>query len=121
MKVADATKLRDKLESTFSEWISSLWLSDQATNTYNPATGTTTTTHAVSIAGTGYLKGYRADQIAGEIQAGDVEILWLDGSPEIRPNAKITLGSTTYNVIQNNPVTKSQGIIQRLHCRGINA
>ena len=123
MKAKDAENIREALFKSFSDFISDVHVSDGLiAGSYNPATGQTTAdNYAVSIAGKAFLKGYSAEQIGGEIQAGDVEIIFKGGTPEIQPNARIKVGSTNYNVVSSEPVTKATGIIQRLHCRGINA
>lgn len=124
MKAADFIGIRDALFDTFSDFISDCTVQDQYTagSTYDPTTGGWTEgSYGVSIAAKAYLRNYRGQQLGGEIQAGDVQILLKLSSPEIQPNAIVTVGSTKYTVISNDPVTKSQGVIQRLQCRGQNA
>ena len=121
MKVADAKKMRDSLKKSFKEWFSTVTVQDQATNSYNAAAGTVSITHAISITADAYLSPYKAMQLGGEILAGDVQILLMYDTNEIRPNAKVTCGATEYTVINTMPTTKDNRVTQKLHCRAANA
>jgi len=115
--------LRDKLmQQTFSEFVDQSGLiQDGPTSTYDPATGTNVMGYTVSIATPVYRRDYNQHEIAGEVQAGDVEIIVSNKnlSQEISPSAKVTIGSDAYDVIRVMPVAKKGTVIQKLHCRGI--
>ena len=120
MKLRDALKIRDDLFLAFSDFSADVNIKDGRTETYNPSTGVTVTSYSTDISAKAFLKSFKAEQIGGEILSGDVLII-VNTSTEIRPNALVSVGTITYNVINSSPVTKNQGVIQRLHCRGNNA
>ncbi|MCK9319926.1 hypothetical protein [Methanoculleus sp.] len=111
--------MRDSLFSDFSDFIDDATIREGAEEIYDPATGTTSTVYAVSIATKCFRKDYNSEQVQGEILAGDTEIIIKSGGiSEVRPNSRVTVGSDSYNVIMSKPVPKKEPIIQRLHCRG---
>lgn len=111
--------MRDSLFSDFSDFIDDATIREGAEEIYDPATGTTSTVYAASIATKCFRKDYSSEQVQGEILSGDVEItINSDGISEIMPNSRVTVGSDSYNVIMSKPVPKKEPIIQRLHCRG---
>ena len=111
--------MRDSLFSDFSDFIDDATIREGAEEIYDPATGTTSTVYAVSIATKCFRKDYSSEQVQGEILAGDTEIIIKSGGiSEVRPNSRVTVGSDSYNVIMSKPVPKKEPIIQRLHCRG---
>lgn len=116
-------KLRDNLmKQTFADFVEqSALIQGNPTSSYNPATGTNVTVYAISIPGVVFLGKYRQDEIAGEIQAGDVKaILSTENiSAEIQANSKIVVGSATYDVLGSEPVPKKNAVVQILHCRGV--
>ena len=117
------TSLRNKLFNKFNEITeSSALIQDQATSTFDPATGTTTQAYAVSITDTVYLRNYNQSELQGEVLAGDVlvKLKCENVATEIKPNALVTIGSDVYNVVSNDPVPKTNFVIQNLHCRGVN-
>lgn len=111
--------MRDSLFSDFSDFIDDATIREGAEEIYDPATGTTSTIYAVSIATKCFRKDYSSEQVQGEILAGDTEIVIdSDGISEVRPNSRVAVGSDSYNVVMSKPVPKKEPIIQRLHCRG---
>ena len=111
--------LRDSLFDAFSDFIDDATIREGAEEIYDPATGTTSTVYAVSIATKCRRQDYSSEQVQGEILAGDTEIVIKSGGiSEVRPNSRVTVGSDSYNVIMSKPVPKKEPIIQRLHCRG---
>ena len=111
--------LRDSLFGAFFEFTDDATIREPATETYNPATGSTATVYAVSIATKCSRQDYESKQVQGEVLAGDTEIIIdSDGISEVRPNSRVTVGSDINNVIMSKPVPKKEPIIQRLHCRG---
>jgi hypothetical protein len=114
--------LRDKLmEQTFAEFVDqSGIIRDNAVSVYNPETGANVISFAISITAATYLRNYNQHEISGEIQSGDVEIIvsGKDATQNIKPSAKVFVGSSVYDVISATPVPKKNQVIQRLHCRG---
>lgn len=92
--------------------------------TFDPTTGDNTVSYNVSITTVkGYLGTYNQQQIAGEILAGDLPIIFkTDEVPtEPDPNGKVIVGTTEYTIVNVNPVPKTNPVIWRLQCRGVGA